>query len=91
MNATMGTLVVVTIAQVSVIDARECSERAYLVASMALFFLVFPTDIAIPSVYVIPNNIWVNQLRVQSRACALFHTTALARNSYVVAFPIILS
>ena len=90
MNATMGTLVVVTIAQVSVIDARECSERAYLVASMALFFLVFPTDIAIPSVYVIPN-IWVNQLHVQSRACALFHTTALARNSYVVAFPIILS
>ena len=41
-NAMMGTLVVVTIAQVSVIDARECSEQAYLVASMALFFNSFP-------------------------------------------------
>ena len=36
-NATMGTLVVVTIAQVSVIDAREHSERAYLVVSTVHF------------------------------------------------------
>ena len=37
-NAMMGTLVVVTIAQVSVIDARECSERADIVISTVHIF-----------------------------------------------------